>query len=611
MTRKIQPLSEQTINQIAAGEVIENPSSAVKELVENSIDAKACRIVVEIAGGGHQLIRVSDNGIGMGREDALLCLERHATSKITKADDLFALGTMGFRGEALAAIASIAKMRIVTAEENATGTEVEVEGGKVVHVGESPRSRGTTIEVRSLFYNVPARKKFQKSPAVSVADVTRVVTQQALAHPEVGFELIVQEQTVFSVPAVQQGKMVEGFCQRSADLLGGPFQTDVLKMDIIQGPCKLKGVIGSPLAHRHNRSGQNLFINRRPVSCPLISFAIRDAYGTRLPTDRHPVFSLHLEVPSHLVDVNVHPQKKEVRLRDERGLRESIQTAVHLALQHSEGSLDIQVQSEACARPSFSSSFAALESLPASPPQSLCEKQQYPVFLATEPTDLPAFLFREQSDPISQEELFPKAPSFRTIGLFSHYLIVEPNSDLKGLSFSFEKGGFLLIDLRAAQSRILFDGFVDCSKGPSPRQGLLIPMVLAVSIEDEALLHAYEEEMIKIGFDIRQCGKNKFIIDAIPPAIEAKETLEAVREILVELSSGHPGRLSAEEKLRKLAQAASRFARGRKKIFMLQEAEEILKQLMQTSSPRFCPRGALTMVQMSQDEIEKKFNGSN
>ncbi|MBS0607453.1 MAG: hypothetical protein JSR57_10935, partial [Verrucomicrobia bacterium] len=173
------------------------------------------------------------------------------------------------------------------------------------------------------------------------------------------------------------------------------------------------------------------------------------------------------------------------------------------------------------------------------------------------------------------------------------------------------KEGFLLVDLHAAQSRILFDSVVNISNGPAARQGLLIPAVLAVSIEEEILLHAYEEEMVKIGFDIRQCGKNKFIIDAIPPAIEAGQTLDALREILVELSVGMPGRLSAEEKLRKLAKAASRFARGRKKSFMLQEAQEILKQLMQTSSPRFCPQGNLTMIQMSQDEIEKKFSGSN
>ncbi len=591
MTTKIRALSEQTINQIAAGEVIENPASAVKELVENGIDAGASRIVVEIAGGGHQLIRVSDNGIGMGKEDALLCLERHATSKISKVDDLIVLATMGFRGEALASIASISKMRIVTAEEHEIGTEVEIEGGGLVHVGEASRSRGTTMEVRSLFYNVPARKKFQKSPAASVADVTKIVTQQALAHPEIGFELIVQDQSIFSVQAIEQGKTLEGICERSAHLLGGHFQTDVFKMDLMQGVCRLKGVIGSPLAHRHNRSGQNLFINRRPVSCPFISYAIRDAYGTRLPSDRHAIFSLHLEVPSYLVDVNVHPQKKEVRLRDERGLRENIQTAVHLALQHQEGGAHIQTAIE--------------EKL------FLCEghgSSSVPIF---SPHDLPASLFRGEVDPIQRkEELLPPTPTFCIIGIFSHYLIVKTNQELAQSGILFAEGGFILVDLLAAQARILFDTFLNHSELRAVRQALLIPVVLAVSVEEEILLHAYEEEMIKIGFDIRQCGKNKFIIDAIPLAVEAGQALDVLREILVELAEGQAGRLNAEERLRKLAQAASRFARGRKKGFVLQEAEEILKQLMQTSSPSFCPKGNLTMIYMSQDEIEKKFNSS-
>ncbi|MBS0653178.1 MAG: DNA mismatch repair endonuclease MutL [Verrucomicrobia bacterium] len=589
MTTKIRALSEQTINQIAAGEVIESPASVVKELVENGIDAGASRLVVEISGGGHQLIRVSDNGIGMGKEDALLCLERHATSKISKADDLIVLATMGFRGEALASIASISKMRIVTAEENETGTEVEVEGGKIVHVGDASRPRGTTMEVRSLFYNVPARKKFQKSPAASVADVTKIVTQQALAHPEIGFELIVQDQTVFSVQAVGQESIVEGLCQRSAHLLGGHFQTDVLKMDLMQGACRLKGVIGSPLAHRHNRSGQNLFINRRPVSCPLISYAIRDAYGTRLPSDRHPIFSLHLEVPSYLVDVNVHPQKKEVRLRDERGLRESIQTAVHLALQHKEGV--VQNQS------------------PIDEKLFLCEEAGSSSVPFFDPSDLPVSMFREEASAISrEEELLPPAPSFRTIGIFSHYLIVEAGEALTECGNFSAEGGVVLVDLLASFARIQFDTFVNHSESSAARQGLLIPAVLTVSVDEEILLHAYEEEMVKIGFDIRQCGKNKFIVDAIPPFVEAGQTLDALREILVELGEGQAGRLSAEERMRKLAQAASRFARGRKKGFMLQEAEEILKQLMQTSSPSFCPKGNLTMIHMSQDEIEKKFN---
>ena len=593
MTPKIKALSEQTINQIAAGEVIESPASVVKELVENAIDAGASHIVVAIAGGGHQMVRVSDNGAGMGKEDALMCLERHATSKIEKADDLIVLATMGFRGEALASIASVSKVRIVTAEENATGTEIEVEGGKVLHIGAAPRARGTTMEVRSLFYNVPARKKFQKSVAASTAEVSKIVTHQALAHPEIGFELLVQEEAIFSVQGISEQEMVDGISVRSAQLLGGHFETDVFKIDLKQGACRLKGVIGSPLAHRHNRTGQYLFINRRPVVSPLISYAIRDAYGTRLPSDRYPIFSLHLEIPSYLVDVNVHPQKKEVRLRDEGGIRASIQMAVDLGLQQGRSpaapTLELEEKLFVCEE-------AASHSAP---------------FFCAE--DLPASMFRQDFNPVSNGEgpsLVP--PECQTIGIFSHYLMVDSNTPLfASVAQCYAKGGVVLIDLLAAQSRIAFDNLIKNLEDKAPRQGLLIPEVLTVSAEEEMLLHAYEEEMAKIGFEVRQCGKFKFIIEAVPPFIEASRTLDAVREILVELCQGEAGRLSREERLRKVAQAACRFARGRKKGFMIQEAEEIFKQLMQTSSPNFCPKGRSTMVYMSQDEIEKKFSSTS
>lgn len=577
MTTKIRTLSEQTINQIAAGEVIENPASVVKELVENAVDAGAKRIVIEIAGGGHQLIRVSDDGSGMGKEDALLCLERHATSKLQKVEDLIVLSTMGFRGEALASIASISKMQILTSVEGANGTVVEVEGGKILHVSEASRGRGTTIEVRSLFYNVPARKKFQKSAAASVAEVTKAATQLALAHVNVGFELIVQDQTIFSLLPSWEKAEGQAIADRSSQLLGSHFQSDVFEVDISEGVCALKGVIGSPLAHRHNRTGQYLFINRRPVVCPAVSYAIRDAYGTRLGADRHPIFSLHLEIPSYLIDVNVHPQKKEVRLRDERGIRSSIQMAIDLSLQRSE-------------RPQ-AAPIVLEEDL-------FCCKEEDGAqeMLSFSKQELPSHLFRQEMvESKQQSDFLIEQAIYRFIGVFSHFLFVE------------KQGELMLVDLHAAQRRIAFEGMLKAAQTMAVRQGLLIPAVLSVSAEEEILLHAYEEEMNKIGFDVRQCGKNKFIIEAVPPFVEMDQTLEVLRHILTELQDAELGRKSAEERLRKFAMLTSQFALGRKKIFMLQEAEGILKQLMQTSSPYYCPNGCMTMIQMSQDEIEKKF----
>ncbi len=589
MPSKINTLSEQTINQIAAGEVVESPASAVKELVENAVDAGAARVKIEIAGGGHQLIRVVDDGMGMGKEDALLCLQRHATSKIRCAEDLAQVMTMGFRGEALASIAAVSKLRLVTSEEtlaSSPATEIEVEGGKIVHVGLSSRSRGTTVEVRSLFYNIPARKKFQKGIAASTAEVNKVVTQQALAHPDIGFDLVVQGQTIFSVTPSDREKIAEKIGLRSGELLGGHFETDTLIIDLLQGPCHLRGVIGSPLVHRHNRSGQYLFINRRPIISPLIFYAIKDAYGTRLPSDRHPIFSLHIEIPADLVDINVHPQKREVRFREEKMLRDSIQSAVQLALQRKEGAVSELIEKQSPFHQAITFSFSE------------------PSF----EREFPPFLFREEGKNTEREEALPLSLSSpRIVGLFSTYLLIEGG---EWCAITPSEEGLIILDLQAASARISFESLLKSAHAIPVRQGLLIPVVFSASIEEEGLLCSCEEELAKMGFEVRQCGKGKFMVDAVPSCIESEELSDLLREMLGELKEKQAVHLSQDEKLRALAQVASRFARGRKKSFMLQEAEGILKQLMQTSSPYFCPRGSLTMVHVSRHEIEKKFHST-
>ena len=289
MHPQIRFLSELTINQIAAGEVIENPASVVKELIENAIDAGATHIKVDILAGGFQAIKVSDDGLGMSPEDAPLCLERHATSKIISSDDLFALTTMGFRGEALASIAAISKIRLLTAQEGKEAVDLEIEGGKILHTIPGARSRGTTMEVRSLFYNVPARKKFQKSPAASSAEITKVVTQLSLAHPDIGFELIQQGSSHFSLPVALRQDFLPLLKQRMEGVLSAEFIPSCRDLAFSESGYAGQGWIAEPHFSRHNRSGQFLFVNRRPVFCPAINYAIRDAYGTRLSTERHPV----------------------------------------------------------------------------------------------------------------------------------------------------------------------------------------------------------------------------------------------------------------------------------------------------------------------------------
>lgn len=459
MFGKIKLLSQQTINQIAAGEVIENPASVVKELIENAVDADATRIIVEIKGGGLQLIRVSDDGCGMSKEDALLSLERHATSKIQEVHDLFTLRTMGFRGEALSSIGAISKMTLMTAIQE--GTKVEVEGGLILETLPCARTRGTTIEVQSLFYNVPARKKFQKSSTLCGMDVHKVVATMSLAHPEIEFELINQEQKVFSSSGV-------------AGVLGKEFLASAYEINVANERFSIKGYLGSPIETRTNRTGQHLFVNRRPVFSNLISFAVKDGYGTRLDANRFPVFLLHLEIDPKLVDVNVHPQKREVRLQDEALIREKIKEAVAFSLDPS-GPVKFEP---------FSNVFSETSTL------SFREE----AFVAT-----PSLPLKTDSSPI---------------GLFQHYLLLD------------EGDGILLVDLLAVQELLAFRSLT--KKEGAISQGLLLPIHVELSPVDAKMVQAHLAEIEKMGFSLRSIGKNAFLVDAAPPFLDPFDMTEAL-----------------------------------------------------------------------------------
>src|ERR1700733_11151590 len=319
MPSRIGVLDEHTINQIAAGEVIENSASVVKELLENAIDAGSTEISVEIKAGGRQLIRVTDDGCGMCRDDAILCLERHATSKIRNLEDVYSIGTMGFRGEAIPSIASISKMTILTCEEEGKeGTLVMVDGGKIINCVSAARSRGTTIEIKSLFFNVPVRKKFQRSPTYDGIEILKVVSIQALAHPEIKFQLIHNQNHELSLMSQTNEDFLSQLGGRVSSVVGSEFKAGLKTASFDKEKYHVQGFLGLPTYTRHNRTGQYLFINRRAVFSPFISYAVREGYGTSLATNRHPVYVLHLTLPGYLIDVNVHPQKREVRLHQEQ-----------------------------------------------------------------------------------------------------------------------------------------------------------------------------------------------------------------------------------------------------------------------------------------------------
>ncbi len=561
---KIQLLEEQTINQIAAGEVIEDPASVVKELVENAVDAGSKKIHIEIKGGGFSLIRVSDDGCGMSEEDALFSFQRFATSKLRKLDDLFSLFTMGFRGEALAAIGAIAKITLQTAEEGEVGTQIELEGGNVLKKEKCARSRGTTLEIRSLFYNVPARKKFQKSSSASSAEITRMVSSLALAHPEIEFRLIQQENEIL----VAKEHELEG---RIQEVLGEEFLSPCSKVYLDEGDLKIRGLIGPPLKSRPNRTGQYLFINHRPVQSPLISYAVKDGYGTRLAEGRFPVFALHIHLAPELLDVNVHPQKKEVRIQEEGRVREKIQRAIFESLQ---GKEERPILHEQTPPFSFTNALFSHEATP--------------------------YTFRFQETRDERENEFPLTLETQAYGIFSHYLMLNPLSVAGRVKMDLADG-ILLVDLQAAKSRLLFDSFHQKEEVSS--QGLIFPITLDFSKAESQVIEESLSEITKIGIAIRSIGETSFIVEALPLRISP----DSVKDFLtLFMESGKESVRLKKEK--QLAVLAVRFYGQEKKKTTLQEALLLFEELLKSTSPYLCPLGKQTMIQVSCHEIEQLFS---
>ncbi len=536
----IRVLDEATINQIAAGEVIENPAAAVKELVENSLDAGAKKIWVQIRGGGFQLIQVADNGWGMSRDDAVLCLERHATSKIKRIDDLNGLQSMGFRGEALASIGAISQLQLVTAQEGKDGVEVEVEGGILRGVRLASRAGGTTISVRSLFYNVPARKKFQKIAAATASEIHKLLLSLALAHPEVGFELTIGDAMVLAVSPEEEGSFLSKLERRLEKVLGISFLQGRRSLLQESGAYQVYGWLGSPADDRINRSGQYLFINKRAVTSPVVAAAIKAGYGHRLDERRYPIFILHLSAPPAEIDVNVHPQKKEVRFQKEGWLREFLQKATQRAFQE---------------MPSSSVSF-----------------QERP------PQFLPQVPLRFREDMERRSETWIEDPE--VIGLWGPYLLLDAST------ISGEADGIVWVHLQKAQEAVLIRSLQEKGSGdPAVRgrsQGLLIPLPIPVNKQQQQELLEKQSVLEALGFSIEPSGKDAFLIHAVPSFIESGDAVEAVKLVL-----------EGEDILHKIVA----FAVRRKKRFMIQEALALWHQIKNGSHTGIIAKTGLYVVE--------------
>lgn len=542
MPSLIRKLDDTLINQIAAGEVVEHPASVIKEMVENSLDAGATSIFIEVRGSGRQLIRITDNGSGMGEEDAILAFKRHTTSKIASIDDFEALASMGFRGEALASIASVSKVSMQTRPHTANmGTLIQIEGGGEAKASSIPCSGGTSLEVTDLFFNVPARKKFLKSPAQDGLEIQKTVIQLALANPKVHFQLIADQKLVLDAPPSTS------HLDRAKLVLHAEMVEGMQSILFAEGDFKLEGLIGSPSQHRPNKTGQWLFINGRAVSSWVITQAVLDGYSTLLPERRFPIFVLHLTLSPSFVDVNVHPQKKEVRFRHESLLREFVQKG-------------IQKQWEK--KPVFQPVFIEK----ALPPPSWSK----PIPLKETFTPSPLVLKEPQEVTFFEDKSTLPLPN--VLGTSSSYIFLEKHPLKNG-----EKEGFCILDYKKAQARILYEQVLDAQKRRcQERQILLIPLTFHLSNEEMLQL----PKLDAIGFTVKK-ERCSCTIEAIPPFLKDNEVEDIIKQLLnedkeVDLAKRFALKVAMREKMGKID---------------LQEAKLLMKTLQSCQQPYFSPRG--------------------
>lgn len=628
MPSKIRVLSDHTINKIAAGEVIENPASVVKELVENSLDAGSTDIVIEIQGGGRQMIRISDNGCGMGADDALLCLERHATSKLREVEDIHSLSTMGFRGEAVPSIASISKFNLLTcpaaepAEEQPTGTMVIVDGGKIVSCHPAARSQGTTIEVKSLFFNVPVRKKFLKSPTIDTNEILKTVSLIALGHPSIKFQLISDGKHLLTAPASKDPAFTKQLKMRIEDVLGKDFSQNITFIEEQSEGIAIRGFIGQPSYTRHNRSAQYLFINRRAIISSFIAYVVKEGLGTAIPTGRFPVFVLHLDMPGELVDVNVHPQKREVRLRQEQLIKELIIKAVRggISFQHT----PFTDFAEPIESPVFSRMFQEPESQEFKEiPQTWIFQSKTPQTPTTKPTvnhfETQSFVsidsqpFQASQQPTSLPLPPTKNLPLKVLATIPGYIILDGSTSHPFIENGCkQKGGFILIDQKNAHARILFEKLSkEKSSTHIAQQTLLIPYTLELPPYESETLKKMLPSLNTMGIAIREFGSNTYLIDSIPQLFNDSNIDLLITDMVHQLCS-QPLNQADEETLKNsqakhIALAATKAAVSLQKLLSPLEAQSLLDRLLHCNQPYICPSGKPTLVQISADELTKLF----
>ena len=646
---RIRVLSDQVANQIAAGEVVERPASVVKELLENSLDAGATRIRVEIEAGGRKLIRIVDNGQGMGRDDALLAFERHATSKLRSSDDLLSIATLGFRGEALPSIASVARVSLETrAAEDEVGTVMEIAGGNLLRVEDAGLPEGTTIAVRDLFFNTPARRKFLRAEQTELGHVAALVTHYALAHPQKHFELHSATQALLVAPAVSNAgeRLFQIFGRETFErLIPVAAEIDFARAGLPEPPpwkraedyeapepgfVRLSGFVSKPELQKLNRNSIYVFVNGRLIRDKLILHAFNEAYRNIIPPTSFPVVLLFLEMPPQEVDVNVHPAKTEVRFRQGSFVHDFVRDSVRTALMN--------------ARPA-ASFFQALHSGPTASESLMVDVSPLPGVDqalygpregmvvesegAIEPGDVASFELRERMVPASPGRLgFSGAgmavgyeePAGSTLTelaaesagsqpTLNSLASLKPLGQLRdSFILATNEEGLWIVDQHVAHERVLFEKILRERKVEAvQRQRLLMPVLVELLPEQMVTFAEIAEELERNGFEAEPFGPRTLAVKATPVGLEGKELERVLEEVL---GVTEKSAQVENEELRRTRIAASIACHAAIKVNMPLEPAKmdwLLRELGKTEHPMSCPHGRPIALRYSLRDIQRAF----
>ena len=645
---RIKLLPDHVANQIAAGEVVERPASVVKELVENALDAGAKKITVEIQAGGRSLVRVTDDGLGMSRDDALLSLERHATSKIRKAEDLATISTMGFRGEALPSIASVSRFHLTTRERDDAspeGTQILINGGKILEVKAAGSATGTSVEVRQLFFNLPARRKFLRTEETEAAHIQHYLTLAALAYPEVAFTFVKDTRTIWQLPAQKSGGEIPALRERLRALMGDvklievnftapltddsapdeteSFETALPASEAASSPAtrhsslRVWGLIGSPGVARSTREDQHIFVNRRPVENRGINFALMEGYHTALMKGRFPVCCLFLELNPAAVDVNIHPAKREVKFHREQEIRKLVAQAVREAL------LAFHSASTAKTPSAPSQTFQRVETigktfdvtptpelatpslpkfpLPPAAPVRVTQQPPLKMGFASAPVQSP-ITNRQSAIPSPAPDTSRPVPllsvPLKIVGVIGKlYVVLESDR------------GLVLLDQHAAHERILFEQMRDrLERGDqAPSQKLLLPETIELSVRDANFLSGQLAELTRLGVGLSEFGERTFLLDALPPFVKVPDSRRFVLELVDELKAAGAEVNSSRLGESVIVKTVCRHAVKANDPLAGPELENLVEDLRRCAMPYTCPHGRPTIIEMNYRELEKKF----